>query len=136
MTRTEKAVSSIFIVLSGALALTAVAACMADEPETGGLGAMPEGMRTDKFQWDAWNIQKVQARVFIDECESVFRDEKAEVKKDVKHSQYEERFNIIGKSHKENYLYITFTIRHEEIRIISARKAKEKEKKKFGYAGG
>lgn len=52
---------------------------------------------------------------------------------DEKHSRVEERYNIIGKSAAGIYLYVTFTIRNEEIRVISARKAKHREKKKFGY---
>ncbi len=90
-------------------------------------------MRKNSFQWDEWNTDKVQKRISVYESESVFSDPDAVVVEDDKHSQDEERYNIIGKSHSGNYLYVTFTLRNEEIRIISARKAKDKEKQKFGY---
>jgi len=88
----------------------------------------------EAFDWDNGNLQKAQKHGHSpDEIESVFRDEKAVVRADAKHSGIEERFNIVGKSQAENYLYITFTIRDEKIRPISVRKAKDKEKRAFGY---
>lgn len=90
-------------------------------------------MPKNSFQWDEWNTEKIQKRISVGECESAFADPDAVVMTDEKHSVHEERYNIIGKSPSGNYLYITFTIRNEKIRIISARKAKDKEKQKFGY---
>ena len=52
---------------------------------------------------------------------------------DPDHSDDEERFIIIGHSQKENLLFIVHIYKEstETIRIISARKAKNKEKKDF-----
>jgi uncharacterized protein len=76
------------------------------------------------FTWDPkkseLNLKK--HKVSFEEAVTVFYDPLAKTAHDPDHSNDEERFIIIGHSHKENT---------ETIRIISARKATKKEKKDF-----
>lgn len=58
-------------------------------------------------------------------------DKEQLVLEDIKHSQKEERFTIIGKSVKDKILFISFTIRKNKVRIISARGASIKERRKY-----
>nr|NJM01985.1 BrnT family toxin [Desulfobacula sp.] len=47
---------------------------------------------------------------------------------DPKHSDDEQRFVLIGKSYKNRFLIVIHTERGDNIRIISARKATQKER--------
>ena len=85
------------------------------------------------FEWDKGNIDKSYSKHGITpiEAEEVFLDEDQLVLEDEKHSVSERRFAIIGKSRNGNILFIAFTQRKRNIRIISARKANSKERKKY-----
>ena len=50
------------------------------------------------------------------------------VVKDIKHSQKEERFYVLGRTDKDRRLFIAFTIRKKQIRIISSRDMNKKER--------
>ena len=89
-------------------------------------------MITDKsafeFEWDKGNIDKNKKHgVENVECEEIFADENKIIYKDIFHSENEDRYIVIGKSRKEKLLYVVFTKRGEEIRIISCRKVNKKE---------
>jgi len=84
----------------------------------------------DGFEWDKWNKEKswlkhniIYKEVFDDDYSSIFED--------VKHSQVEKRYQILGASKVNNKLSITFTIRKTKIRIISARLMNKKERIKY-----
>ena len=62
------------------------------------------------------------------ECEEVFSDERKRLYKDVFHSQQEERFILIGKTNMGRLLYVVFTKRDNQIRVISVRDLNKKEK--------
>ncbi|TFG91105.1 MAG: BrnT family toxin [Candidatus Atribacteria bacterium] len=47
---------------------------------------------------------------------------------DTKHSKIEKRFYALGKSKTERFLFISFTIRNNLIRVISARDMNRKER--------
>jgi len=64
------------------------------------------------------------------EAEEVFLDRRILVSSDVKHSEAEERFQALGQSSKGRVLFVSFTIRKNKIKIISARDANRKEAKK------
>jgi len=51
--------------------------------------------------------------------------------KDKLHSKKEQRFIILGKTKNKRLLYTVFTIRNNEIRIISARDINKKERKLY-----
>lgn len=85
------------------------------------------------FVWDAGNIDKNLQKHGItpNEAEAIFLDENVLLQEDVKHSQKEERFIAIGKIRGEKILLAVFTVRDEQIRIISARGANQKERRRY-----
>lgn len=48
---------------------------------------------------------------------------------DARHSAGEERYALIGKTENETLLFIVYTLRGETVRLISARRANQKEAK-------
>jgi hypothetical protein len=50
---------------------------------------------------------------------------------DVKHSQEEIRWYLLGKTDAERFLFVVFTIRSNKIRIISARDMNKKEREVY-----
>ena len=81
-----------------------------------------------KFEWDKGNIDKNKKHKVEDkEAEEVFFDTKRFIFKDKLHSGTEERFKIIGKTKKKRLLFIVFTKRNNNLRIISARDINKKE---------
>jgi len=47
---------------------------------------------------------------------------------DEKHSQYENRYYVLGKTNSERKLFIVFTVREYRIRVIPARDMNRKER--------
>ena len=89
-----------------------------------------------EFEWDKWNIDKsyVKHGVTQKEAEEVFLSNESFVKPDVKHSQKEERFIILGKTNERINLFIVFTVRKDKVRVISARRMHSKEVEKYEKA--
>lgn len=85
------------------------------------------------FEWDKGNIDKSYRKhgITTNEAEEVFLDQEQLIFEDDKHSQKEKRFTIIGKIRKRSILFLSFTIRENKVRIISARKANVKERRKY-----
>lgn len=83
------------------------------------------------FLWDKGNIRKSweKHRVTYLECEEVFFNEPLIVKEDKVHSGKEDRYYVLGKTDKERFLFIVFTIRGKNIRVISARDMSKKERR-------
>ena len=83
------------------------------------------------FEWDKNNIDKSYQKhgITLNEAEEIFLDEDILLLEDIKHSQQEERFKAIGKIAKGRILFLVFTIRGNQIRIISARVANKKERR-------
>lgn len=88
------------------------------------------------FDWDEANKEKnwVKHRVTIDECEQVFTNRPLSIVKDVKHSEREERFIALGMTRQQRALYVVFTIRQGNIRVISARDQNQKERRFYEEA--
>ncbi|TNF45700.1 MAG: BrnT family toxin [Bacteroidetes bacterium] len=82
------------------------------------------------FEWDEGNSEKSRIRhnVIQGECEQVFFNEPIMVFSDVKHSQEENRWYLLGKTDAERFLFVVFTIRNNRIRIISARDMNKRER--------
>lgn len=82
------------------------------------------------FEWDpqkaTTNVTK--HGVTFDEASTVFQDTLSLAISDPLHSEDEERFVLIGHSHRNRLLVIVHTERGDRIRIISARKANTKER--------
>ncbi len=87
--------------------------------------------QVEGFDWDEGNIKKnwERHRVTHIECEEVFFIEPLVVKEDTGHSKTEDRYYVLGKTDNDRPLFVVFTIRHNKIRIISARDMNKKEKR-------
>ena len=66
--------------------------------------------------------------ITFDEASTVFEDPLSLTIHDPLHSENEERFTLIGVSHKNRILIVVHTERGDNIRIISARKATKNER--------
>ena len=85
--------------------------------------------RITGFDWDKGNEQKnAKHGVTPVEAEQVFLNEPLVVLDDVKHSAAEPRFHALGQTSEGRLLHVTFTIRTNRIRVISARDMHRKER--------
>ncbi|MEE8483229.1 MAG: BrnT family toxin [Nitrospinota bacterium] len=85
----------------------------------------------DGFDWDDGNKGKNERHgVFDMECEQVFFNE-ALIYPDLGHSHSENRYHALGRTISDRFLHITFTVRKNKIRVISARKMTPKERRKY-----
>lgn len=82
------------------------------------------------FEWDTQKAENNKRKhgIGFDEAATVFADPFSLTIGDPLHSEDEERFIIIGGSHKNRLLTVVHTERGDNIRIISARKATRKER--------
>ena len=89
-------------------------------------------MKKLEFDWDEnknkANIKK--HKISFEEAKEVFYDDNAILFDDPDHSDYEERFLIIGRISNLNIYVVSHCYRENDdvIRLISARKATKKEK--------
>jgi uncharacterized DUF497 family protein len=92
-------------------------------------------MKEIHFQWDSAKAEENSKKhgVSFEEAKSVFFDEKAVEFYDDEHSEWEDRFLLLGLSKGLNLLMVCHCFRESEsvIRIISARKATKKESKHY-----
>ena len=91
--------------------------------------------RNISFSWDA-NTNRVNKRkhsISFEEALTVFYDEEALLISDDDHSLEEDRFVMMGRSSLFRILVVCHCYRKddEEIRIISARKANNEERKQY-----
>lgn len=87
-----------------------------------------------KIEWDEnKNLlnQKNHEGITFEEAATVFEDPLALIVPDDEHSDYEQRFHIIGESSWGKLLVISYHERGETIRIISARKPTRQEQKDY-----
>lgn len=91
-----------------------------------------EGIR---FEWDEnKNIaNRKKHNISFEEAQTAFYDDNALLIDDPDHSEEEERFILLGFSHKANLLVVCHCYRQSEsvIRIISARRATKNEEKAY-----
>jgi uncharacterized DUF497 family protein len=82
------------------------------------------------FDWDDGNFLKnwEKHNVSASECEQVVFNHPLVTSPDVAHSSYEVRFYTLGQSDSGKHLFTVFTVRHNLIRIISARGMNRKER--------
>lgn len=86
-----------------------------------------------EFEWDKWNLDKSYFKhgVTPKETEEVFVDGESLRIPDAKHSQNEERFNLIGKTLEGKNIFIAFVFRGSKVRVISARRMHREEVEKY-----
>ncbi len=82
------------------------------------------------FQWDRGNSQKNahKHQVTCDEAEQIFFNRPLLVLEDLVHSAAEFRIKAFGRTNANRLLTISFTLRGDLIRIISARPMNRKER--------
>ncbi len=85
------------------------------------------------FEWDEGNSRKnwTKHQVTPSECEQIYFNQPLIVKNDIKHSEYESRFYALGKTDEKRKLFLVFTVRKNEIRVISARDMSRKEREVY-----
>ena len=89
---------------------------------------LPDPMR---FEWDDGNKDKnwLSHGVSTTEAEEAFFDAKKKLANDVLHSADQEgRYILLGKTILGRLLFIVFTIREENVRVISARDLNRRER--------
>jgi uncharacterized DUF497 family protein len=83
------------------------------------------------FEWDRGNEQKnwLKHKVTGEEAEEAFDDERRLILEDIKHSEKEARYVLIGTTEKGRMLFVVYTLRNDNttVRIISARDVNRKE---------
>ena len=89
--------------------------------------------RVEGFEWDEGNIKKnwERHRVSYIECEEVFFNRPLIVQENKPHSKEEERYYVLGKTNDGRHLFVVFTIRHNKIRVITARDMSGKERRMY-----
>ena len=85
------------------------------------------------FEWDdeKEKSNKLKHDVSFNEAQTVFSNPLANIFDDVTHSDNENREIIVGHSHPNRLLVISFIEKSETIRIISARRATKNERKDY-----
>jgi len=85
--------------------------------------------KLEEFEWDKGNLEYIKKhKVGYKECEEVFLNKQLIILGDNKHSIYEERFKVFGRSSRGRHLALVVTIRENKIRIIMARDQNKKER--------
>jgi uncharacterized protein len=90
----------------------------------------------DGFEWAEGNRAKNWERhqVSTAECEEIFFNLPLLMHEDIKHSQQEPRYYVLGKTDAGRRLFIVFTVRGTKIRVISARPMNRKERQLYDEA--
>jgi uncharacterized protein len=85
------------------------------------------------FEWDEKKAATNFAKhgVSFEEATTVFGDPLSLTISDPAHSQMEDRFIILGHSHRQKLLVVVHTERSNNIRIISARPANRHERRDY-----
>ena len=85
------------------------------------------------FQWDEGNQDKnwVLHGVHRGEAEQAFFNDPFIVSDDLDHTEGEERFFLLGQTNSKRLLFIVFTIREDQIRVISARDMTKSEREVY-----
>lgn len=86
-----------------------------------------------RFEWDEKKAKSNAKKhgVSFDEASTIFGDILALTIRDPAHSQDEERFVTLGRSHTDHLLVVVPTERSDHVRIISARPANRRERKTY-----
>ncbi len=86
-----------------------------------------------QFEWDENKAESnwLKHNITFEEAVTVFADPYLLFTEDSQHSEQEERQWAMGEGENGLMLVIVFTMRGEQIRIISARKATKTERKRY-----
>ncbi|GER78238.1 MAG: hypothetical protein JETCAE02_04620 [Anaerolineaceae bacterium] len=88
------------------------------------------------FEWDDGNRDKnwEKHQVSNSECEETFFNLPLLLQPDSTHSQTEDRYYVLGQTNAGRRLFISFTIRGENVRVISARDMSKRERNFYEQA--
>lgn len=89
------------------------------------------------FEWDAGNWRKSEQKHGIAAAEAeevLLNDPLCQV--DLRHSEDEQRYVALGATMDGRRLLVSFTVRHNRVRIISARSMSRKERRIYEKAKG
>ena len=97
------------------------------------MGVYDELDRCSGFQWDDGNSGKNwdKHEVTDGEAEEIFFNDPLVAGTDVRHSEEEVRFYALGRTDSDRHLFVAFTVRGQQIRVISARDMTAKENRKY-----
>ena len=86
-----------------------------------------------QFEWDVAKARSNESkhRVTFAEAARVFADPLAAIFDDIDHSEQELREIIVGHSEKQRLLVVSYTVKGDIIRIISARQATRREQRDY-----
>src|SRR5574344_1068516 len=86
-----------------------------------------------EFDWDEGNADKnwIRHHVSQNEAEFVFFNEPKFIFNDAVHSDAEKRFICLGKTKQARYLFVSFVVRNNKVRVISARDMTSREHQEF-----
>ena len=88
---------------------------------------MLDPQRAEGFEWDSANLEKVEARGFSAfDVERAFLNGRGTIFPDLKHSEAETRYWLIGVTDDGRHITVPFTMRENLIRPITAWKTKRK----------
>ena len=87
-----------------------------------------------EFEWDQEkaSVNLGKHGVTFDEAMTVFADWESITIPDPEHSEGEARYLILGRSIRDRILVVSHAERGENVRIISARRATARERRKHG----
>ena len=90
----------------------------------------------DGFDWDDGNRDKnwLKHGVSNSECEGVFFNVPLLLAGNVKHSETEQRYLALGRMNGGRLLFISFVIRMDKLRVISARDMHREERTAYAQA--
>ncbi len=85
------------------------------------------------FEWDPKKARRNLAvhGVSFDEASTAFQDPLSRTIADPLHSEDEERFVLLGRSHRNRLLVVVHTEQGDRIRLISARRAGNRERVRY-----
>ena len=88
------------------------------------------------FEWDKGNIDKnwEKHHVAYVECEELLLSGRFILSKDTTHSATEDRYQVLGRTDEGRILFLSFTLRGDKVRVITARDASKKERKTYEEA--
>jgi len=93
--------------------------------------------KLNRFEWDSGNLEHIKRHLVTDkESEDVFSNKPLIITKDEIHSKFEKRYRVYGRTFGNRYLNIIFTIRKNNLRVISARDQNKKERNEYIKNGG
>jgi len=80
--------------------------------------------------WDDGTREKIWKKHGVDyrECEETFFNRPLIVGDDIKHSEQERHYYLLGRSNAGRALFLIFTIRNDKVRVVSARDQSRKER--------